>query len=38
MVEIGETDDDRLLKLAKRVLKRLKIRVENPLAWVEDVI
>lgn len=30
--------DDRLLKLAKRVSKRLKIRVENPLAWVEEMI
>lgn len=30
--------DDRLLKLAKRVPKRLKIRVMNPLAWVEEMI
>ncbi len=30
--------DDRLLKLAKRVSKRLKIRVMNPLAWVEELI
>jgi predicted nucleic acid-binding protein len=30
--------DDRLLKLAKRVAKRLKIRVVNPLTWVEEMI
>ena len=30
--------DDRLLKQAKRVSKRLKVRVENPLAWVEEMI
>jgi predicted nucleic acid-binding protein len=30
--------DDRLLKLAKRISKRLKIRVMNPLAWVEEMI
>jgi predicted nucleic acid-binding protein len=30
--------DDRLLKLAKRISKRLRIRVENPLSWVEEMI
>jgi predicted nucleic acid-binding protein len=30
--------DDRLLKLAKRVSKRLKVRVMNPLTWVEEMI
>jgi predicted nucleic acid-binding protein len=30
--------DDRLLKQAKRVSKRLKVRVENPLAWIEEMI
>ncbi len=30
--------DDRLLKLAKKVSKRLKIQVMNPLAWVEEMI
>ncbi len=30
--------DDRLLKLAERVSKRLHVRVENPLAWVEEMI
>jgi predicted nucleic acid-binding protein len=30
--------DDRLLKLAKRISKRLKIRVMNPLTWVEEMI
>jgi predicted nucleic acid-binding protein len=30
--------DDHLLKLAKRITKRLHIRVVNPLAWVEEMI
>jgi predicted nucleic acid-binding protein len=30
--------DDRLLKQAKRVSKRLKIKVENPLAWVAEMM
>ena len=30
--------DDSLLRQAKRVSKRLKVRVENPLAWVEEMI
>lgn len=30
--------DDRLLKSAKRMSKRLKIRVVNPLVWVEEMI
>lgn len=30
--------DDRLLRLTKRISKRLKIRVMNPLAWVEEMI
>ncbi|GAB4463629.1 MAG: PIN domain-containing protein [Anaerolineales bacterium] len=30
--------DDRLLKLAKRISKRLKVRVMNPLAWVEEAV
>ena len=30
--------DDHLLKQAKQVSKRLKVRVENPLAWVEEMI
>ncbi len=30
--------DDHLLKLAKRASKRLKVRVTNPLAWVEEMI
>ena len=30
--------DDRLLKLAKRISKRLHVRVENPLLWVEEMI
>lgn len=30
--------DDRLLKQAQRVAKRLKTRVENPLVWIEEMI
>jgi predicted nucleic acid-binding protein len=30
--------DDHLLKLAQRMSKRLKIRVVNPLIWVEEMI
>ena len=30
--------DDSLLRQAKRVSKRLKVKVENPLAWVEEMI
>ena len=30
--------DDRLLKLAKKLSKLLRIRVENPLVWVEEMI
>lgn len=30
--------DDRLLKLAKRNSKKLDVRVENPLVWVEEMI
>lgn len=37
-VDVFLSTDDRLLKQAKRVSKRLKVRVENPLAWVEEMI
>lgn len=30
--------DDRLLKLAKRISKKINVRVENPLVWVEEMI
>jgi predicted nucleic acid-binding protein len=30
--------DDRLLKLAKRMSRKLDVRVENPLVWVEEMI
>lgn len=30
--------DDRLLKQAKRISKRLHVRVENPLVWVEEMM
>lgn len=37
-VDVFLSTDDRLLKQAKRVSKRLKVRIENPLAWVEEMI
>ena len=37
-VDVFLSTDDRLLKLAKRKPKRLKIHVMNPLAWVEEMI
>jgi len=37
-VDVFLSTDDRLLKLAKRVSKRLHVRVENPLLWVEEMI
>jgi len=37
-VDIFLSTDDRLLKLAKRISKRLNVRVENPLVWVEEMI
>ena len=30
--------DDRLLKLEKRISKKINVRVENPLVWVEEMI
>ena len=32
------TTDDRLLKLAKRLAKKLHVRVENPLDWMKEMI
>lgn len=32
------TTDDRLLKLAKRLAKRLNVKVENPLDWMKEMI
>jgi len=37
-VDVFLSTDDRLLKLARRAAKRLKIRVMNPLVWVDEVI
>ena len=37
-VDVFLSTDDRLSKLAKRVSARLKVRVMNPLAWVEEMI
>src|ERR1051325_2651804 len=41
--EIGKADvflttDDRLLKLAKRLKKKLRVNVENPLDWMKERI
>jgi len=32
------TTDDRLLKLAKRLAKRLRVKVVNPLDWMKEMI
>jgi predicted nucleic acid-binding protein len=32
------TTDDRLLKLAKRLAKKLRVKVENPLDWMKERI
>jgi len=32
------TTDDRLLRLAKRHAKQLKVKVENPLDWIKEMI
>jgi len=37
-VDVFLSTDDRLLKLAKRLSKRLNVRIENPLVWVEEII
>ena len=37
-VDVFLSTDDRLLKLAKKLSKLLRIRVENPLVWVEEMI
>ena len=35
--DIFLTTDDKLLKLAQRVIGQLTIRVENPLTWLTEV-
>jgi predicted nucleic acid-binding protein len=37
-VDVFLSTDDRLLKQAKRVSERLRVRVENPLAWIEEMM
>jgi len=32
------TSDDRLLRRARRAQKRLRVRVENPLSWLQTVL
>jgi predicted nucleic acid-binding protein len=36
--DIFLTTDDRLLKLAKRLTRKLHIKVENPLDWMKEMI
>ena len=36
--DIFLTTDDRLLKLAKRLAKKLLVKVENPLDWMKEMI
>ena len=37
-VDVFLTTDDRLLRTARRVAKRLLVRVENPLTWLGECI
>ena len=37
-VDVFLSTDDRLLKQAKRNSKRLHVRIENPLAWIEEMV
>jgi len=37
-VDVFLSTDDRLLRQAKRVSKRLHVRIENPLAWIEEMV
>ena len=32
------TTDDRLLKLAKRLSRKIRVKVENPLDWIKEII
>jgi predicted nucleic acid-binding protein len=36
-VDIFLSTDDRLLKTAKRASGRLRVRIENPLVWIEEI-
>lgn len=36
--DIFLTTDDRLLRLAKRMAKKLHVKVENPLDWMKEII
>ncbi len=37
-VDVFFSTDDRLLNLAKKISKKLNVRVENPLVWIEEMI
>lgn len=36
--DIFLTTDDRLLKLAKRLAKKINVKVENPLDWMKEMM
>lgn len=36
--EVFLTTDDRFLRVASRHLKKIKVRVENPLRWIEKEV
>jgi predicted nucleic acid-binding protein len=36
--DIFLTTDDRLLKSAKRLSKKIRVKVENPLDWLKEII
>lgn len=37
-VDVFLSTDDRLLNLVKKISKKLNVRVENPLVWIEEMI
>jgi len=37
-VDVFLTTDDRLLKLAKRMTKKIRVKVMNPLDWMKEMI
>jgi hypothetical protein len=37
-VDVLLTTDDRLIRLGKRHSSELKVRVENPLSWIQEVL
>ena len=37
-VDVFLSTDDKLVRLALRSLERLKVRVENPVSWLREVV